>query len=126
MTRLDESINDLIQASNVDTNHISDGFHTFGELYEHRIALFIALARQIKKINYKDSIKVWKSKLHSDGTELKGWFVMGINILEGEQITYHIPMGFFPSLEDIPTLERAPEWDGHDSNEVVKRLHQLK
>ena len=28
--------------SDIDTNLISDGYHTFGELYDHRFALFLA------------------------------------------------------------------------------------
>ena len=40
---------------------ISDGHHTFNELYHHRALLFAAYCNLIKD---KDSVKCWKSKLH--------------------------------------------------------------
>ena len=69
------------------TNEIADGYHTFGELYEHRIILFIALCRAYSEdvTEYK-SVPVWRSKLHSDGTIFDGWFIMGINKEKGKQI----------------------------------------
>ena len=58
-----QEINALIQAEKVDTNFVSDGFHTFGELYEHRITLFIVLAKQLlKRKSFK--LPIWKSRKH--------------------------------------------------------------
>src|SRR4051812_9247234 len=74
-------------AKTVDTNLISDGYHTFGELYEHRIELFIALCRRNQDI-------AWKSLTHSDGSSIEGWFLMGLYETKGEQITYHLPMSY--------------------------------
>ena len=46
-------INQIIQAgvkgSGVNTNLISDGYHSFGELYDHRITLFITLCKILDK-----------------------------------------------------------------------------
>jgi hypothetical protein len=36
-----------LKACGMDTNRISDGYHTFGELYDHRIQLFIALCKMM-------------------------------------------------------------------------------
>lgn len=37
-------INEMIeQLPRGESNGVSDGYHTFGELYEHRVVLFIAL-----------------------------------------------------------------------------------
>lgn len=94
---------------------ISDGYHTFDELYAHRIMLFICLMKHNKLIS-------WKSKLHDDGSSLEGWFVAGIKTSSGD-ITYHIPDKFWSSLGDIPTLEKAPKWDGHTSDDVIRRLN---
>lgn len=53
-----------------------DGYHTFAELYEHRILLFIALCRNLKGIMalamHDDTSdipkhKIWRSRWHSDG-----------------------------------------------------------
>lgn len=51
---------------------VSDGYHTFRELYEHRMTLFQALCNVIAHRNQQsdyrvsESQTVWKSKLHSD------------------------------------------------------------
>ena len=89
----------------IDNGNISDGYHTFNELYEHRHALFICLANLYFS-------KSWKSKLHSDGTSMDGWFISGIELPSGKQISYHLPENLFNKLM-IPELTKAPEWDGH-------------
>lgn len=110
--------------SDDDNSQISDGYHTFAELYEHRHALFIALCRMMQcdadEIGFDSD--VWRSRLHADGTMFDGWFVMGINREPGKQITYHLPERLWPTTEFAPALDRAPEWDGHTPDDVVKRL----
>lgn len=98
-----------------DSGKISDGYHTFEELYAHRIMLFISLMKCNKHIS-------WKSKLHSDGTSFDGWFVAGMKLVSGD-ITYHIPDKFWDVLGDIDTPDRAPHFDSHTSNDVIKRLN---
>lgn len=95
-------------------NDISDGYHTFDELYEHRIALFVALMKSHRDIS-------WCSKLHADGSEFDGWFIAGMDLPTGT-VTYHLPNEWFSELDDIAILDHAPEWDGHTSADVVKRL----
>lgn len=114
-------INWLIKVFHCDTNKISDGYHTFEDLYEHRIALFIALCRATFR-------HAWKSQLHSDGTKYEGWFILGITwhdsngLLPSRQITYHLPMKYWDEVKDIATLDKAPEWDGHTPQDVIDRL----
>ena len=100
----------------------SDGYHTFNELYDHRITLFLALCAHIANgYGY-----VWRSKLHSDGSSFDGWFVMGIGAEPGEQITYHLPMSRWEEAATIGReLSRAPEFDGHTSADVITRLKAL-
>jgi len=101
---------------------ISDGYHTFGELYDHRHALFIALCKTTQKAgNYS----VWRSLKHSDGTQYKEWFIMGISTVPGEQITYHLPYKLWDITTFAETLERAPEFDGHNSQDVLERIKKL-
>jgi len=100
----------------------SDGYHTFKELYEHRITLFIALCKQIS-CDYNGIC--WKSKIHSDGSKIDGWFIMGINKEKGKQITYHLPMSKWDECDFVKTLEKAPEFDGHTAEDVLKRLKEL-
>jgi hypothetical protein len=106
-----------------------DGYHTFTELYDHRIALWIALCRMTANVDWSEwGIKdptVWRSKVHSDGTSYDGWFLLGINEEKGKQITYHIPLERWEETDFASTLERAPEFDGHSSDDVLKRLKNL-
>lgn len=117
-----------------DSMEVSDGYHTFDELYDHRITLFIALCRVLDYtlpadcLPEEQSISVWRSKKHSDGEVCFGTgtqFVLGIGKEKGEQITYHIPIERWDETEFAETLEQAPEWDGHSSQEVLERLKTL-
>ncbi len=107
----------------------SDGYHTFGELYDHRITLFIVLCSWISNVCAaelaKEKCEVWRSKLHSDGSFLEGWFILGINKAPGKQITYHLPLSRWYDTDFAETLECAPEWDGHTPSDVIKRLQEL-
>jgi len=100
-------------------NDISDGYHTFGDLYKHRVALFITLCKNLDGYKYANT---WRSKLHSDETSFEGWFVLGINKEKGKQITYHLPMSEWEKTNFAETLDKAPEYDGHTSNDVLERL----
>jgi hypothetical protein len=97
------------------TGSISDGYHTFDELYAHRIMLFLCLMKFNRDIS-------WRSRIHYDGTSFDGWFIAGMNLSSGN-ITYHIPDKFWNMINDIQTLEKAPEWDGHTSEDVIRRLN---
>jgi hypothetical protein len=119
-----DHINKEIQLNNVDTNLISDGYHSFGELYAHRIALFIALCKVVH-YNSRYEFPVWKSKSHSDRTKIDGWFIMGIGFKKGDQISYHIPMSEWEKCWFAKEYEAAPDWDGHTSDDVLKRLMLL-
>lgn len=109
---------------------ITDGYHTFSELYNHRHALFCALTKiydnYITPLNTR--IKCYKSKLHSDGTMLDGWFIviMLISKFDGtkEQISYHLPISWWDKFK-LLELDKAPEYDGHTSDDVLERLMRL-
>jgi hypothetical protein len=122
---IQESINEASEHKQPIGN-LSDGYHTFDELYAHRIALFSALCKGMNTLcrGYCMAPMTWKSKLHSDGSSMEGWFIAGIDNELGKQITYHIPMSYW---EDWPAdeIEKAPEWDGHTSADVLKRLSEL-
>ena len=110
------------------TENTSDGYHTFKELYDHRITLFITLCRWIEKHSMASHGYVWRSKRHSDGELCFGTgtqFVLGIGKSNGSQITYHIPIERWNETDFAETLETAPEWDGHTSDDVIQRLKNL-
>jgi len=114
----EEIINKLIKWFKVDTNKISDGYHTFEELYDHRCLLFINLCEHTKG---------WRSLKHSDGSVWDGWFIMGTRNGKGQQMTYHLPMKFWDmAMPSVRVLDEAPEWDGHTPADVLERLRSVK
>lgn len=104
-----------------------DGYHTFKELYDHRIALWQALLSLQADINNEVGVgrnEIWKSTKHYDDTVYDGWFISGLRMKQGQQMTYHLPMSEWASTPGIE-LDRAPEWDGHTSDDVITRLKTL-
>lgn len=97
----------------------SDGHHTFDELYHHRAVLFSAVCYA-----YKD--KAWRSKKHHDGTMFgDDWFIVGVETPAG-QYSYHYRISKCWCLFNFcQTDDFAPEWDGHQPNDV-DRLLSLK
>lgn len=104
-------INNLIQDKKVDSDKISDGHHTFKELYDHRMILFSVICNSNKE-------KAWKSKLHDDGTMFDDYFIVGIETKEGN-FTYHYHIDNW-DVFSVKELDRAPEWDGHTSDDIVR------
>jgi hypothetical protein len=107
---------------------ISDGYHTFDELYDHRIILYTALCKNINEVLILENpgkFEIWKSQKHSDGTNIDGWFVLGIGTDKGKQITYHLPNEKWNKCNFAVALEKAPEFDGHTSEDVLKRISNL-
>jgi len=124
----EEFINDALKSEKIDTNLISDGYHTFGELYEHRIVLYIAFCKMYSRDQPNYSLKypeVWKSNTHSDGSVWDGWFLLGVDTQSGKQITYHLPMSYWDQCDFATTLDKAPDFDGHTSADVLERLRAL-
>lgn len=103
-----------LDTSKLDTGRLSDGYHTFDELYTHRNALFLALARRCEIC--------WRSMLHADGTMFEGWFIAGCYLPDGGHITYHLPLDLWEHTTWMLTFERADVWDEHTSADVVQRL----
>ena len=92
---------------------LSDGYHTFDELYHHRAVLFSMICHQNKEL-------AWKSKLHSDGTMFDDMFIVGINSPYG-QITYHYDLPYW-DLFKVKELERAQKWDNSTPIDCINRL----
>lgn len=123
----------LTESARGDKGEISDGYHTFNELYDHRITLFVALARlcrrqELKIGGWPGQPFVWRSKKHSDGELCFGTgtqYVLGIGNFPGQQITYHIPIERWDETNFAETLDKAPEFDGHTSADVLERLKTL-
>lgn len=98
-----------------DNSEVSDGYHTFGELYEHRALLFVSLVNSHKNIS-------WKSKRHVDGElSFDGFFVAGMDLPSGT-ITYHIQKKYW-NVCKVLEIERS-KFDGHTSIEVLRRIEE--
>ena len=102
---------------------ISDGYHTFNDLYAHRRELFFALCRSISPTEL-----VWRSRLHNeaDSKMYDGMFIMGINKEPAKQITYHFDLQYWNEANFAKTFEKAPKWDGHTAEDVLLRIKLLK
>lgn len=105
-----------------ETGKVSDGYHTFDELYDHRCLLFLAFLHAIYDGFMGDS--AWKSRKHHDGSSFEGWFIAGLHLpVPAGQISYYIPEKYW-DLCDAPERETAPEWDGHTSADVIHRVQE--
>lgn len=99
------------------TKDISDKWHTFNELYYHRMILFLVIQR-----SYPDL--AWKSKQHHDGTMFDDSFVVGIETPKG-QYSYHYNLKYWDLFSEVKELERAPEFDGHQPSDITRLLSLL-
>lgn len=112
------SIISSLQQELVDMGEVSDGYHTFNELYYYRMLYNAAFFNLLPKE------WVHKSKRHHTGEECfgGGWFIVMANLPTG-QISNHYELKDW-DLFQIPEKEIADEWDGHTPQEAAERLHK--
>ena len=96
---------------------ISDGYHTFSELYDHRCLLWINLLL----LNRANAFITWKD---DSGNKIDGWFIAGMNTKYG-QITYHLPSRYWKLLSGIKETNSNFDYDGHTSKDTLNRLESL-
>lgn len=96
------------------TGDLSDGYHTYNELYHHRAVLFSVICSQNKEL-------AWKSKKHHDGTMYDGMFIVGIDTPQG-QYSYHYDIEPYWNMFDCKELDNAPVWDGHEPRDIDRLL----
>lgn len=87
---------------------LSDGYHTFDELYEHRNRLFISLCLLLR-----GSARMGKLS--------EGWFVLFLTLPTG-QISYHLPERYYGRLLGRIGVDEEFVWDGHSSGDALERL----
>lgn len=111
------SIIDSLQQDQ-DMGEVSDGYHTFNELYYYRMLYNAAFFNLLPKG------WVHKSKRHHTGEECfgGGWFIVMANLPTG-QVSNHYELKDW-DLFQVPEKEFADEWDGHTSQEAAKRLYE--
>jgi hypothetical protein len=132
---------DMTYVPESDMGTLSDGYHTFNELYEFRKIYNAALFNEWAKmngpiavidlssesdINVKGKFLVHKSWKHNDG-ELcfgGGWFIVSALLSTG-LISNHYEAKDW-DLFQVPEVEKALfPFDGHTSNDVLERLKGL-
>ena len=99
---------------------LSDGYHTFNELYRHRSMLFLSLCLT----SFRN--KAWKSLSHEVGGDpmYNGMFIMGVDTPYG-QATYHFDIDPYWKLsKGVKELDNAPKFDGHTPNEAIDRIYK--
>ena len=108
-----------------DFGEVSDGYHTFNELYDHRIRLYIMLCKALAALNKEDN-PVWMTWKQCNNKLMKGWFILGINQEAGEQITYHIQDKYWREVRKFAVMvAKAPRFDNHTSADVLRRLSRM-
>ena len=105
----------------VDTiGEISDGSHTFNELYAHRASLFAVICN-----TYSDN--AWKSWEHNHEENFpmyKDYFIVGVTTPEG-QYSYHYHKDWWDKFE-VQELEEAPKFDGHKPDDIDRLFSLLE
>lgn len=125
MKKFIDIINDLIKwgkdnKEDFKENELSDGYHTFNELYEFRKLYNAALFNQWYGQGF---YSVHKSKKHFDGGDCfgGGWFIV-VAVLEDGQISNHYKMEDWDLFQIEETEKALFEFDGHTPQDVVSRL----
>lgn len=124
-TRLNED--GKLEITLKDSGEVSDGWHTFDELYHYRMLYNAGMATYFHEFleehgPYDDQFVV-KSWRHSDGELCFGkdnYFVVVMQLPTG-QVSNHYK-GEYWDLFKVPEVERAPEWDGHTPQQAAERL----
>lgn len=105
------------------TGETSDGYHTFNELYEYRLAYNAALFNEWA---LQGKYEVHKSKKHSDGDPcFDGTYFIVVAQLPTGQISNHYKLKYWDEF-NLPERAKAAEYDGHTPKEALDRLAQLK
>ena len=107
-----------LQQEQEDMGEVSDGYHTFNELYYYRMLYNAAFFNLLPKE------WVHKSKRHHTGEECfgGGWFIVMANLPTG-QVSNHYELKDW-DLFKVPEKEIADEWDGHTPQEAAKRIYE--
>ncbi|MBX3017963.1 MAG: hypothetical protein KF767_08745 [Bdellovibrionaceae bacterium] len=90
---------------------ISDGYHTFDELYDHRCLLYIHLCQ----LNHL--LCTWRP-------DFDGWFVLYFETPQG-QISYHCPNHYLYLVEPLIRKSENTVFDGHVSTTVAARIERM-
>lgn len=100
---------------------ISDGHHTFKDLYEYRLLYNAALFNIWAKLGLCD---VHKSRFHHDGLHPFNdpkWFIVMAELPTG-QISNHYKVDDWDLFYDVPERDLPNVYDGHTPADAAQRL----
>ena len=109
--KINNDIKEYKDCTKNSADDISDGYHTFGDLYKHRTYL---LALAMIHLPY-----AWKARKHEDGTMFDGMFVVGFPTPNG-MVTYHCDNEYWNDFK-VPEIPHAPHFDGYSDADVLDR-----
>ena len=111
------------QEGKEDKGEISDGYHTFNELYEFRKMYNAAAFNAWAKEGLYD---VHKSKCHSDGLPCfnGGWFIV-MAVLPSGQVSNHYRLEDWDLFQCPEELFVKYPYDGHTAQDVLTRLEEV-
>ena len=109
--KINDHIEDYKKETGNSADDISDGYHSFGDLYKHRTYL---LALAMIHMPY-----AWKSRVHEDGTMYDGMFVVGFPTPNG-MVTYHCDNEYWEDFK-VPVIPHARHFDGYTDKDVLDR-----
>lgn len=120
---LNEFIYALKENNLIEESEISDGYHTFNDLYEFRKLYNAMLFNEWHK---NQRYEVYKSKKHYTGEECfgGGWFIV-VAMLPTGQISNHYKLEDW-DLFKIPEYENSKyPFDGHNPHDVLNRMKEV-
>lgn len=99
---------------------VSDGFHTYSELYESRLAYNAALFNLWAEKGLYD---VHKSFFHNNHERCfgGGWFIVSAMLPQG-QISNHYPSKYWDLFKVKDEVISSHKFDGHDTKDVFMRI----
>lgn len=98
---------------------VSDGSHTFRDLYTHRYYLFCLAMTMYPEVS-------WRTLKHNSKDKdpmYEGYFLAGMDLPTG-RVTYHVEIPFWNLLDNlgIQTLSEAPKHDGSSPEDCLERI----
>ena len=112
-------INEFLENISSDVEEISDGYHSFNELYKYRMLYNAAFFNLLSKTN-----KVIKSKKHSDGSipfNDSNWFIVQAKLENGKIISNHYEIKDW-NMFKIPEAKVAMPWSGSTPEQEAEYL----
>ncbi|MGL5753063.1 MAG: hypothetical protein ACRCXT_21150 [Paraclostridium sp.] len=94
---------------------LSDGYHSYNQLYDNRLVLFACI------VNLKPELG-WKSLKHHDESDkmYEDYFIVGFTTPQGDvRFHYHIKYWNLFKCKELPN---APEWNGADNKDHLNYL----